>query len=103
MAENEKLAPEPVKYAWLRAILHDARSSLRDILLVSLFVNLLALSVPVFVLQIYDRVVFHGGTTTLYGLIVGIAIVLVFEYVLRQGRSRIFQTIAVRLDVVVGP
>jgi ATP-binding cassette subfamily C protein LapB len=35
-------------------------------------------------------------------LIVGIAIVLIFEYVLRQARSRVFQTVAVRVDVVVG-
>jgi ATP-binding cassette subfamily C protein LapB len=102
MAEKDNIAAGEVKYAWLRRILSDARAPLRNILLVSLFVNLLALAVPVFVLQIYDRVVFHGGITTLYGLIVGIAIVLIFEYVLRQARSRVFQTVAVRVDVVVG-
>ncbi len=68
----------------------------------SLFVNLLALAVPVFVLQVYDRVVFHGGLSTLQGLVVGMAGVLVFDFVLRQARARILQRVALRIDVEVG-
>ena len=68
----------------------------------SLFVNLMALAVPVFVLQIYDRVVFHAGLNTLYGLVIGMAVVLVFDWILRQSRARILQTVAARADVEVG-
>ena len=68
----------------------------------SLFVNLLALAVPVFVLQVYDRVVFHGGLSTLQGLVVGMAAVLLFDFVLRQARARILQRVALRVDVEVG-
>ena len=74
----------------------------REVLVMSLFVNLLALAVPVFTLQVYDRVVFHGGEATLYGLLVGMGIVLVFDYVLRQTRTRIMQTVALQVDVQVG-
>jgi ATP-binding cassette, subfamily C, bacterial LapB len=68
----------------------------------ALFVNILALAVPVFVLQVYDRVVFHAGLSTLQGLVIGMAAVLVFDYVLRQARARVMQTVALRIDVVVG-
>ena len=68
----------------------------------SLFVNLLALAVPVFTLQVYDRVVGQGGISTLYGLVFGMIIVLIFDYILRQTRSRIMQTVALRVDVLVG-
>ena len=43
---------------WLKPVLRPARGVLREVLMLSLFVNLIALSVPLFVLQIYDRVVF---------------------------------------------
>jgi len=68
----------------------------------SFFVNLLALAVPVFVLQVYDRVVFHAGISTLYGLVIGMAMVLAFDFVLRQARARVMQTVALRIDVTVG-
>ena len=90
------------KRRWLWDALRDARGALRDALLVSLFVNMLALAAPVFVLQVYDRVVFHAGLSTLQGLVIGMAIAILFDFVLRQARSRIFQSVAVNLDVTVG-
>jgi ATP-binding cassette subfamily C protein LapB len=100
-ATHEEVGDSPNR-RWLRDALSGARGALRDALLVSLFVNLLALAAPVFVLQVYDRVVFHAGISTLQGLVAGMAIVILFDYVLRQARSRIFQSVAVRLDISVG-
>jgi ATP-binding cassette subfamily C protein LapB len=88
--------------AWLWDALGDARGALRDAVLISFFVNMLALAAPVFVLQVYDRVVFHGGISTLKGLVIGMALAILFDYLLRQARSRMFQSVAVNLDVVVG-
>ena len=102
MVGDVQQKPVARKFGWLRAIILSSKAQLRGVILVSFFVNLLALSVPVFVMQVYDRVIFHGGLNTLYGLIAGIIFVLIFEYVMRQGRSRIFQAFAVRLDVVIG-
>lgn len=68
----------------------------------SAFINILALAVPIFTLQVYDRVVGHSGISTLQGLVIGMIIVVVFDYVLRQARSRVMQTVALRIDVQVG-
>ncbi|MEE2933244.1 MAG: peptidase domain-containing ABC transporter [Pseudomonadota bacterium] len=102
MVGDVQRKPVARKFGWLRATILSSKAQLRGVILVSFFVNLLALSVPVFVMQVYDRVIFHGGLNTLYGLIAGIIFVLIFEYVMRQGRSRIFQAFAVRLDVIIG-
>ena len=102
MTENIQFKSEMGNFGWLRATIRDSKSQFRGVFLISFFVNLLALSVPIFVMQVYDRVIFHGGLTTLHGLIAGMFIVLLFEFVMRQGRSRIFQAFAVRLDVVFG-
>ncbi|TVR95570.1 MAG: ATP-binding cassette domain-containing protein [Rhodospirillales bacterium] len=88
--------------SWLRPFLASLAPTFREVLLISLFINLAALAVPVFVLQVYDRVVFHAGLSTLQGLVLGMIIVLVFDYTLRQGRARIMQTVAARADVAVG-
>ena len=68
----------------------------------SAFVNLVALAVPVFTLQVYDRVIGHAGVSTLFGFIIGMAFIVVFDYILRMARSRIMQTVALRIDVLVG-
>lgn len=88
--------------AWLKPVLKPVRGVFREVLLISFFVTILALAVPVFVLQVYDRVVFHQGFSTLQGLAVGMALVLLFDFLLKQTRARIMQTIALRVDVQVG-
>lgn len=92
-------APERI---WLKAFLDPLRPMFKEVLAVSLFVNLLAVAVPVFVLQVYDRVVFHAGMTTLQGLVIGMALVIGFDFILRQTRARVMQGVALQLDVAVG-
>ena len=69
---------------------------------VSFLINLLALAVPVFVLQVYDRVVLFAGMSTLQGLTVGVIVAIVFDFILRQARARVLQRVALRLDADVG-
>jgi ATP-binding cassette, subfamily C, bacterial LapB len=93
---------DPISRGWIRPFLASLAPTFREVLAISLFVNILALAVPVFVLQVYDRVVFQGGLSTLQGLVIGMVLVVVFDYVLRQGRARIMQTMAAHSDVIVG-
>ena len=74
----------------------------REVLAMSAFVNVLALAVPVFTLQVYDRVIGHAGISTLIGFVIGMISIVIFDYILRQSRSRIMQTVALRIDVLVG-
>jgi len=78
------------------------RPIFREVLVMSFFVNLLALAVLIFTMQVYDRVIFKAGMSTLQGLVIGMALVVVFDNVLRQARSRIMQKAALRIDVWVG-
>lgn len=87
---------------WLRPVVAPLKSVFREVVLVSLFVNALALALPIFIQQVYDRVVAHQGINTLYGLLIGMAVILTFDYLLRQTRSRIMQRVALRIDIEVG-
>ena len=87
---------------WFFPILKGCRREVRETILVALFINLLALATPVFVLQIYDRVVFHAGVQTLIGLSIGMVIVILFDFVLKIARSRLSQRVALAFDVNLG-
>ncbi|MDJ0950577.1 MAG: ATP-binding cassette domain-containing protein [Alphaproteobacteria bacterium] len=96
------MSDKPAPNAWLKEIVRGLRPAFREVAAISLFVNLLALSVPVFVLQVYDRVVFFQGLATLKGLAIGMAFAITFDFLLRQARSRLLQRVALRMDVLVG-
>lgn len=87
---------------WIYGVLRPLGPMYREVVVSSLFVNMLALAVPVFTMQVYDRVIFTAGLTTLQGLSIGMLVVLAFDFFLRQTRSRIMQRAALRIDVTVG-
>lgn len=90
------------KRGLLREVLKPLFARLPELVSISLFANLLSLAVPVFVLQVYDRVVFQAGLTTLNGLVAGVLIAVLFDFILRQLRGRLVQRIAIRVDADVG-
>ena len=98
MDESAEKSPK----GWLRPFLKPLKPVFREVVAMSFFVNLLALAIPVFTMQVYNRVVNNNGISTLQGLVVGMILVLVFDYVLRQARARILQTVALRVDVQLG-
>ena len=87
---------------WLDSIYRPLRGRFREVIAISLFVNLLALALPVFILQVYDRVVMHNGLSTLNALALGMVVILFFDFLLRQTRSKILQWSAVRVDGQLG-
>ena len=86
---------------WVKELIEPLTPLFKEVLTVSFFVNVLAIAVPVFVLQVYDRVIFHAGFSTLHGLVIGILAVIAFDYFLRRTRARILQNVALKIDVAV--
>lgn len=58
-----------------------------DIILSSLVINLLSLALPMVLLQVYDRLIPNQALNTLSILIIGLAIVLVMDVLLRTARA----------------
>jgi len=95
-------ATEKPETTWLADVIRPMRHVYAEALVMSFFINILAMAAPIFTMQVYDRVVFYGGIVTLWGLVSGMAVVLVFDFVLRQSRARMLQRVALRIDVEVG-
>lgn len=92
---------KPYKADWFRAIaLRDWRRY-GDVLLASVFANLLALAAMVFSMQIYDRVIPAQSSSTLWVLFGGVMVAIVFEFLLRMSRTHISDLIGKRADLKV--
>lgn len=87
---------------WLAGALQPLWPAYRQVLTVSFFTNILALAAPIYTMQVYDRVVYHHGFSTLQGLTFGMILALAFDYILRQGRARLLQGCGARLELELG-
>lgn len=73
-----------------------------DLTVASLFLNVLALALPVSLLQVYDRILPNKSQGTLFLLVVGVLVALLFEGVMRIGRSYITGWIGARFEHMAG-
>ena len=67
----------------------------------ALIVNLLALASPLFIMNVYDRVVPNGAMASMIALSIGMGIAVIFDFVIRMVRSRIIDMTGKKLDVIM--
>jgi ATP-binding cassette subfamily C protein LapB len=83
---------------WFWEVIKGNRRLYRDVLLAALFVNLFAMAMPLFTMNVYDRVVPNQATDTLWVLAMGILVVMVGDTALRHMRSWFVDAAAARAD-----
>ncbi|MEJ0040395.1 MAG: type I secretion system permease/ATPase [Gammaproteobacteria bacterium] len=96
---DDYIKPYQADWFW-KIALRDWRRY-HDVVLASLFANVLALATMVFSMQIYDRVVPAQSEPTLWVLFGGVMLAIVFEFVLRLSRTHISDLIGRRADLKV--
>jgi ATP-binding cassette, subfamily C, bacterial LapB len=84
---------------WFWSSILAQRFVYRDVLIAALLVNLFALALPMFTMNVYDRVVPNNATETLWALAIGVILVLGFDFWLRSMRSRFVDEASARIDV----
>jgi len=75
---------------------------LADMFLASLFINVLALAMPMTLLQVYDRIIPNSAEGTLILLITGVGSALVLEALLRLARSYVSGWMGARFEHLAG-
>lgn len=72
---------------------------LRDIGLATIVINLIALLVSLYTLQVYDRVIPRGGFETLFVLTLGMGVALLIDFCLKVSRALILDRESGDIDV----
>jgi len=88
--------------AWLREIVRHFRELLVKTVILSVMINVLALSVPIAIMMIYDQVIGKEAIEMLPFIAGGVGIAMLFEFVFRDLRARIQGYVGARLDYMVG-
>lgn len=83
---------------WFWSEVWKARHEFRPVIMAALIVNLLALAVPLFTMNVYDRVIPNKAEASLWVLAIGVAFALAFDFSLRLARSQLVDEIGRRLD-----
>jgi len=92
----------PNRSGWFRTVIDRFKPLFWQAFFVTLLLNLVSLSTPLFVMSIYDKVIGSGSMTMLVSFSVGVAIALAADTVLRTVRARILAFIGARLDNILG-
>lgn len=72
-----------------------------EVFVASILVNSFALASPLFIMNVYDRVVPNHATETLWVLAIGVATVFVFELLLRTLRAYFIDMAGKKADVIL--
>ncbi|WP_436408638.1 type I secretion system permease/ATPase [Achromobacter insolitus] len=95
-------APEVAKVRerhWFWAAIMENRRLYRDALIAALLINLFAMAMPLFTMNVYDRVVPNNAVETLWVLAIGITLVVIFNMILSTARSHVVDSASKRVDV----
>ncbi|WDE08526.1 type I secretion system permease/ATPase [Thalassomonas viridans] len=84
---------------WLWQHLKSSAPIYRDVLIASVMVNIFALVSPLFVMNIYDKVVPNLAFDSLWVLAVGAGIAFIFDLVLKQLRGYLIDVAGKKVDI----
>lgn len=104
--EYQHIATEPRLVSsgeghWFWGTLMRSKDVFSSVILASLMINLFVIATPLFTMNVYDRVVPNDALETLWVLAIGVALVYVFDTVLRLIRTYFLETAGKKSDVVM--
>lgn len=73
----------------------------KHVIMATLTINILAIASPLFVMNVYDRVVPNNAIDTLWVLAGGVFIAYIFDFILRNLRSYFVDTAGKNADVII--
>ncbi len=95
LGQKQEQAPQH----WFWGILREYMPIYKDVTLASVLVNLLSLATPLFVMNVYDRVVPNRAMETLWVLVAGVVLAYLVDYMLRVLRAHFVDTAGRNADV----
>ncbi|MCH9807585.1 MAG: type I secretion system permease/ATPase [Alphaproteobacteria bacterium] len=91
-------AMEPSAKGWFLSAFRDSRRIYGEAIAATLAVNVLALAMPLFSMNVYDRVLPNAAETTLWALALGVGIAILFDFFIRTLRATAVDSASRRAD-----
>ena len=91
----------PRARSWFSDTLKRSRWLYADAIAASLLINIIAMAAPLFVMNVYDRVVPNQAESTLWVLAVGITGAYVFDLILKMLRSLCLDLAGKKTDLII--
>ena len=101
MSEPVSLHPPRIA-AWLMNPIRANGGLYLQVVLAAMLVNLFGLATSLFSMTVYNRIVPNNATDSLIALSIGVAIILIFDFVLRLIRGYFIDIAGQRIDRTVG-
>lgn len=99
LREQEAPWHKKTRHHWFWGELRKERKAFRPVLVASAVINMLALSLPLFSMNVYDRVIPNRAAATLWVLGIGVLLAFAMEFALRRARTNVIDDIGRRLDI----
>ncbi len=88
-----------VQKHWFWSAILEQTPLFKDILAAALLINIFGVAMPLFSMNVYDRVVPNNAIETLWVFAVGMTLVLVIDYVIRLLRGHFVDLASARIDL----
>ena len=98
----DKRTPEVGKVRlrhWFWGTLAENKNIYRDVMVAAFIVNIFALAMPLFTMNVYDRVVPNRAVETLWVLAIGVAVIVIGDLILRTMRGYFLDWASTRIDI----
>ena len=99
LRENEAPWHAKARGHWFWSELRKERRAFTPVFVASFLINLLAIALPIFTMNVYDRVIPNKAVETLWVLGVGVVLAFTLEFFLRRARTAVVDQLARRLDL----
>ncbi|MEG3619645.1 peptidase domain-containing ABC transporter [Magnetovibrio sp. PR-2] len=99
--EKESQAVQQTPVTWLSSMIGRFKGLFSTTLLISFFINILSLIVPLSIMAIYDQVIGKDSPEMLRFIVFGVLGAVVFEIFMRAWRAKVQARVGARIDYIV--
>ena len=87
---------------WFWSKIWGERSLYGHVVVAAIFINIFSLSTSIFIMTVYDRVIPNDAMESLAALMIGMGLVLIFDYILKSLRASFIDEAGGRIDAKAG-
>lgn len=96
--ESERPWEKAARSHWFWSEVWKVRRDFWPVILAAVVVNMLALALPLFTMNVYDRIIPNKAISTLWVLAAGVLLAFLFDFVLRLARAQVIDEIGRKMD-----